>query len=110
MKTRFNAKYVVFSVVALMMVYVIFHNERFVVEPNNPAWQHYEPFKWWLLPHAIAGLPVMLLPPLLFSERLRRRFTKLHRLGGRLYVMGALILAPLGAYIQYVEERQGFPL
>ena len=109
MKTSFNAKYVIFSVVAIMLTYVIFHNERFVVEPHNPAWQHYEPFKWWLLPHAIAGLPVMLLPPFLFSERLRRRFTKLHRIGGRLYVMGVLILAPLGAYIQYVEERQGFP-
>jgi uncharacterized membrane protein len=109
MKTKFNAKYLVFSVIALMLTYVLFHNERFVVEPDNPAWQHYEPFKWWLLPHALAGVFVMLLPPFLFSERLRRRFTKLHRIGGRLYVMGVLTLAPLGAYIQYVEERQGFP-
>ena len=84
-------------------------NERFVVQPDHPVWQHYEPFKWWLLPHAIAGAFVLLLAPLQFSDRLRRRFAGLHRVLGRLYVIGAFVLAPLGAYIQYLEERQGFP-
>lgn len=109
MKTRFNAKYVVFSLIALMLVYVLFHNERFVVEPNHPAWQRYEPFKWWLLPHAVAGALVILVAPLQFSERLRRRFIKSHRILGRLYVLGVGVLAPLGVYIQYFEERLGFP-
>lgn len=109
MRTKFNAKYAIFTVVAIMLVYVLFHNERFVVQPDNPVWQHYEPFKWWLLPHAIAGAFVILLAPLQFSDRLRRRFTGLHRILGRLYVVGAFILAPIGAYIQYLEERQGFP-
>jgi len=109
MKAKFNAKYAIFSVVAIMLVYVLFHNERFVVQPDHPVWEHYEPFKWWLLPHAIAGAFVLLLAPLQFSDRLRRRFAGLHRVLGRLYVIGAFILAPLGAYIQYLEERQGFP-
>ncbi|MBS1786934.1 MAG: DUF2306 domain-containing protein [Acidobacteria bacterium] len=109
MKTKFNAKYLIFSVVAIMLVYVLFHNERFVVQPDHPVWQHYEPFKWWLLPHAIAGAFVILLAPFQFSDRLRRRFTGTHRILGRFYVLGAFVLAPLGAYIQYVEERQGFP-
>jgi uncharacterized membrane protein len=43
-----------------------------------------------------------------FSDRLRRRFTKLHRVVGRFYVGGALIGAPLGAFIQYrFDERLG---
>lgn len=49
---KLNAKYVVFSMIGLASAYVIYHNERFVVQPKNPAWQHYAPFKWWLLPHA----------------------------------------------------------
>jgi hypothetical protein len=109
MKARLNAKYVVFSVIAVMMAYVLYHNERFLIEPTNPIWQHYEPFKWWLLPHGIFGALVLLLAPLQFSDCLRRRFARLHRISGRLYVVGALILAPLGAYIQYYEERLGFP-
>jgi hypothetical protein len=109
MRARFNAKYVVFSVIAVMMVYVLYHNERFLIEPTNPIWQHYEPFKWWLLPHGLFGAVVILLAPLQFSERLRRRFTRFHRIVGRLYVIGAFVLAPLGAYIQYYTERLGAP-
>ena len=53
MQARFNAKYAVFSVIAIMTVYVLCHNERFLVEPENPVWQRYKPVKWWLLPHGI---------------------------------------------------------
>jgi uncharacterized membrane protein len=40
---------------------------------------------------------------------LRQRFTKFHRVIGRIYIAGALIAAPFGAYIQYFEERMGGP-
>jgi len=93
----------------LMSIYVMYHNERFLIDSSHPAWQHYEPFKWWLLPHGIFGAIVLLFAPLQFSERLRQRFTKTHRVMGRLYVAGALLLAPLGAYIQYYQERMGAP-
>nr|ART35738.1 B66 [uncultured bacterium] len=106
---KINAKYVVFSVITVTSLYVLYHNERFIVEPSNPIWQHYEPFKWWLLPHALFGTIVLLFAPLQFSDRLRQRFTKSHRIMGRLYVVGAFILAPLGAYIQYYQERMGAP-
>jgi hypothetical protein len=106
---KINSKYVVFSVIALMSLYVMYHNERFLIDSSHPAWQHYAPFKWWLLPHGIFGAIVLLFAPLQFSERLRQRFTKTHRVMGRLYVAGALLLAPLGAYIQYYQERMGAP-
>lgn len=106
---KINAKYAVFSVIAVMTLYVLYHNERFVVDPSHPVWQHYEPFKWWLLPHAVFGAIVILFAPLQFSDRLRQRFTRSHRVMGRLYVVGAIILAPLGAYIQYYQERLGAP-
>ena len=106
---KVNAKYVVFIVIAIMSTYVLYHNERFIIDSSHPVWQHYEPFKWWLLPHAVFGAIVLLFAPLQFSDRLRQRFTKSHRVMGRLYVVGALILAPLGAYIQYYQERTGAP-
>jgi Predicted membrane protein (DUF2306) len=106
---KLRAKYVVFSAIALASLYVLYHNERFLIDSNHPAWQHYGPFKWWLLPHGIFGAIVLLLAPLQFSERLRQRYTKAHRVMGRLYVVGAIELAPLGAYIQYYQERMGAP-
>jgi uncharacterized membrane protein len=102
-----RTKSLVFAVVAAMMAYVLYHNERFLLDSMHPVWQHYEPFKWWLLPHGLAGACALLLAPMQFSDRLRARFTKLHRVIGRIYVTSALVLAPLGAYIQYLDEAAG---
>ena len=106
---KLNAKYTVFSMIAVASTYVLYHNERFLVDSSHPVWQHYEPFKWWLLPHGIFGAIVLLFAPFQFSDRLRRRFTRAHRVMGRMYVLGAFALAPLGAYIQYYQERMGAP-
>jgi uncharacterized membrane protein len=92
-----------------MLGYVIHHNESFLWNRQHPVWQHYQPFKWYLLPHGLAGACAILLGPLQFSDRLRRRFTRLHRVVGRIYVVGAFFVAPLGAYIQWFEERMGMP-
>src|SRR6185295_2110131 len=72
-------------------------------------WQRYEPFKWWLLVHGVFGAIVLLFAPFQFSDRIRQRFTKAHRVMGRMYVLGAFVLAPLGIYIQYFLERSGGP-
>jgi len=102
-----RTKNLVFALVAAMMAYVLYHNERFLLDSMHPVWQHYEPFKWWLLPHGLAGACALLLAPLQFSDRLRVRFTRLHRVIGRIYVTSALVLAPLGAYMQYLDEAAG---
>jgi uncharacterized membrane protein len=106
---QFKAKYVLFGVFALMLLYVLQHNESFLIHPNDPVWQHYQPIKWWLLPHGLAAACALLLGPLQFSDRLRKKYTKMHRVMGRFYVAGAVIGGPLGAYIQWFEERLGGP-
>jgi uncharacterized membrane protein len=102
-------KYLLFAAIGLMLVYVIPHDESFLVHPKDPMWQHYEPFQWWLLPHGIAGACALLLGPMQFSDRLRQRFRKLHRAVGRIYVAGVFVAAPLGVYIQHFQERMGDP-
>lgn len=104
-----RAKSVVFAFIFVMMGYVLYHNERFLIQPSNPAWGHYGPIGWPLVLHGIAGACALFLAPLQFSDRLRRKYTRLHRMTGRIYVVGALVLAPIGAYIQYWEETLGEP-
>jgi uncharacterized membrane protein len=106
---RVRPKYLLFTFISLMLAYVLVHNESFLINRQDPVWQHYHPFRWWLLPHGLAGACALLLGPLQFSDRLRQRFTKFHRVAGRIYVASALILSPLGAYIQYFQERMGAP-
>jgi uncharacterized membrane protein len=93
-------KYLLFAFIGLMYVYVLWHNERFLINPADPEWPHIAPFKWILLPHGLAAACALILGPFQFSERLRRRFAKLHRVMGRFYVAGCLIGAPIGIYIQ----------
>jgi hypothetical protein len=100
-------KYAVFAVIALMGAYVLFHFERFLIDWSAPVWNHYEPFKWWLLPHGLAGACAMFLAPLQFAEGLRRRLTTVHRTVGTIYVIACFVLAPVGLYIQYLDEAQG---
>ncbi len=104
-----NGKNLLFACICLMMGYVLQHNETFVVDRGDPNWDHIRTFKWWLLPHGLAGACALLLAPLQFSDRLRGRFTKMHRVVGRIYITGVFVLAPLGVYIQYLEERIGDP-
>ena len=101
-------KNLVFAAVLLMMGYVVVHNENFLVDSASDEWKHIESFKWWLLFHGSAGACALLLAPLQFSDRLRGRFTKLHRVIGRIYVTAVFVLAPIGDYIQYLDEKLGF--
>lgn len=102
-------KGVVFSAIGAMTLYVLYHNERFLIEPENPLWRHYAEIAFWLVPHAVAGTCALLLAPLQFSERLRKRYTTAHHIVGRVYVIGALVLAPLGVYGQHLAEGSGVP-
>src|SRR5712671_7454605 len=100
-------KYLLFGFIGLMGAYVLGHNEHFLIDAKDPEWLHIRTFKWWLLPHGLMGACALLLGPMQFSDRLRQRFTKFHRVVGRFYVAGVFVAAPLGFYIQHFEERMG---
>jgi len=101
------SKYFLFGFIGLMALYVLRHNEAFLVNSADPSWPHYEPIKWYLLPHGLAGALALLLGPMQFSDRLRKRFTKFHRVAGRFYVVAVCVAAPMGLFIQWFEERLG---
>jgi uncharacterized membrane protein len=107
LRSKSRAKYLLFGFIGLMLAYVIVHDESFLINAQDPEWQHIHPFHWYLLPHGVAGACALLLAPMQFSDRLRHRFAKLHRVVGRIYIGGVLIAAPFGFYIQYFQERLG---
>lgn len=95
-------KHLLFGLVGLMML-VVLYKDRVLMDMQSPVWEHYDSFKWWLLPHGITGALALFLGPLQFSVRLRQRFLRWHRLIGRIYVGGVAVAAPLGAWIEYVK-------
>jgi Predicted membrane protein (DUF2306) len=95
-------KYVLFAAIGLMML-IVLYRDSVLINPQDPIWEHYRHFKWWLLPHGITGALALFLGPLQFSDRLRQRLLPWHRVIGRIYVYGVAVAVPIGIYIEYIK-------
>lgn len=103
---RNYAKWALFAIIGLLVLGVMWTDERFLIDGKDEEWAHIAPFKWWLLMHGLAGFAALLIGPLQFSERLRRTHTKLHRVLGRVYIGSICIAAPMAIYIGNWETSQ----
>jgi uncharacterized membrane protein len=103
----FRAKTVLFALIGVMYAYVLVTTESFLVDKSSPEWAHIAPFQLWLLPHGMAAAFALFLGPFQFSERLRRKYVTVHKTFGYLYIAGCYVGAPLGLYIQWLEEKMG---
>ncbi|MBZ5661449.1 MAG: DUF2306 domain-containing protein [Acidobacteriia bacterium] len=100
-------KYLLFAFMGLMLAYVLRHDEYFLIDKTDAEWRHIQTFRWWLLPHGLAGACALLLGPMQFSDRLRKRFTGLHHVVGYIYIVGTFIAAPMGVIIEHYNESLG---
>jgi len=93
-----------FGIFGIAFVFVLWNNERFFLNPLAPEWAHFNPIRWLLLPHGLAGLVALLLGATQFSTRLRRRNPRIHRLNGKLYIAGTMILAPVAMWMAFINS------
>jgi hypothetical protein len=87
-----------------MALFVLWNNERFLLDPQAPEWEHYGPIRWQLLPHGLGGTVALLLGALQFSTRIRRRYPRLHRRIGKLYIGGTFIAAPVAIWMALINS------
>lgn len=97
-------KYLLFSVLGLMALFVLWNNERFFLDPHAPEWAHYNPIRWHLLPHGLGGTLALALGALQFSTRLRQRHLRLHRMSGKLYIASTFIVAPVAIWMAFISS------
>jgi len=102
------AKWGLFALLAVMVIAAIEADERFLIDPTDPEWKHIAHFKWWLLPHGLAGATALFLGPFQFSERLRRANPALHRLMGRIYIGAIVVASVLSIVITLAYEPHPF--
>ncbi len=92
---RYGVKYWLLGAFGLMALFVLWNNEGFLVDPSSAAWAHFGPVRLHLIPHGIGGTLALVLGATQFSSRLRRKHLRLHRLFGKLYIIGCFVLAPV---------------
>jgi hypothetical protein len=101
---RYALKYVFFGIIGLMTLFVLWNNERFFLDPRASEWAHYNPIRWHLVPHGLAGVLALAFGALQFSTRLRRRHLRIHRLTGKLYIAGTFIAAPVAVWMAFINS------
>jgi uncharacterized membrane protein len=101
-------KHVLFLALGLMFLFVLWRNERFLIDHSLPDWNYYYPVRWWLLPHVLGGLVAFVTGPFQFSSRFRQRYLSLHRAMGRCYVGGVAISVPTSVYMSLTHSTLAF--
>jgi uncharacterized membrane protein len=89
-----RAKHILFAVFGLLTLFVLYYYEVPLLDSDSPGRQRIAKVMWLMLPHGIAGALALFLGLPQFSDRLRRRSPRLHRILGRVYVAGVAVSAP----------------
>jgi uncharacterized membrane protein len=87
-------KLVVFIVFALLTIFVTVAKNARIFDSTSEIAQHFAPVKGYLAVHACFGMLALALGAFQFSNRLRARYLKTHRMLGYVYVASVYISAP----------------
>ena len=92
--SRSHTKLVFFVLFGLVTIFVTYMKNAHIFDPTSEVARHFAPVKWYLIAHAFFGALAMLLGVFQFSNRLRARYLRIHRMLGYVYVVSVFISAP----------------
>ena len=95
-RSRSQSKLVFFVIFGLLTVFVTYMKNARIFDSSSEIAQHFAPIRWYLVPHAFFAALAMFLGAFQFSNRLRARYLKTHRILGYVYVVSVFIAAPIG--------------
>jgi uncharacterized membrane protein len=93
-RTRSQTKLVLFVIFGLLTAFVIYMKNAQILDPTSPIARHFAPAMFYLIPHAFFGVLALTLGAFQFSNRLRARYLKVHRILGYIYVVSVFVAAP----------------
>jgi uncharacterized membrane protein YozB (DUF420 family) len=105
----FRPKLVLVACIGVMLAYVLYHDEHFLIDSTDPEWPHYRDIGRVLLPHGLLGALALVLACMQFSSRIRAQHPLIHRVCGRIYVVVVLAAAPTGAILGRLDQSIGYP-
>jgi uncharacterized membrane protein len=92
--------YLAWSFILVFAVYYVLNNAFRYFDFSSAAYRiDLKPFQLSLFIHIVGGILALLLGPLQFSDRLRKKLPRVHRTVGKVYLIAILISAPLAIYL-----------
>jgi len=97
--SRSQAKLLFFLLFFALTIFAVYDKNARILDPTSPIAQHFAPAKWYLLVHAFFGAIAMVVASFQFSNRLRVRYLRVHRVLGYVYVTSVFIAAPFAVVV-----------
>lgn len=92
---RSQAKLIWFLIFFGLTIFVTYMKNAKVLDPTSEMARHFAPGTLYLIPHAIFAGLALIMGAFQFSNRLRARHLKLHRVMGYIYIVCVGIGAPM---------------
>jgi hypothetical protein len=87
-------RYIALATFVLAALFVLYQRDLQLLDPGSFLRQRYAGISWLIIVHGIFGALALFIAPFQFSSRLRQRHIRVHRLMGRLYILGVIVGAP----------------
>jgi uncharacterized membrane protein len=98
-KSRSQAKVVFFLAFFAITIFAAYEKDARIFDPTSPIAQHFAPAKWYLAVHGFFGIVAMTVAAFQFSNRMRARYLRVHRMLGYVYVTSVFISAPFAVVV-----------
>ena len=90
-----QAKLVLFLIFFAVTAFVTYMKNAQIFNPASEIARHFAPGTLFLIPHAIFASLALVMGAFQFSNRLRSRYLRVHRVMGYIYVVSVMIGAPI---------------
>jgi uncharacterized membrane protein len=94
-----HAKLFFFLAFFTLTILGVLEKDARVFDPTSPIALHFAPVRWFLAVHGLFGALAMLVAALQFSNRMRARYLRVHRILGYVYVASVFISCPFAVLI-----------
>ena len=82
-----------------LTIFATYEKNARILDPTSPISRHYASATWFLPVHAVFGILALGLAAFQFSNRLRARYLRMHRILGYAYVTSVFISAPFAVVV-----------
>ena len=94
-RSRSQKKLIAFAVFFAVTAFVTYMKNAQILNPASDIAKHFSPAMMFLIPHAFFAAIAMVMGAFQFSNRLRARYLRVHRVMGYIYVVSVFIGAPI---------------
>lgn len=99
--SRSPAKWLFFVGFFALTILATYSKNARILDPTSPIARHYAPATWFLPVHGVFGVLALGLAAFQFSNRLRTRYLRVHRVLGYAYVTSVFISGPFAIAVAF---------